>query len=63
MPTSSVPVAAANNPFPAGTPIDPNGRDCANFVQNAFGLPVGGNLGQRHGVQALLFPILGRVRK
>ncbi|HEY2820432.1 MAG TPA: TonB-dependent receptor [Candidatus Acidoferrum sp.] len=38
-----VPVAAGNNPFPAGTPI--TDADCGNFVQNAFGIPVGATLG------------------
>ena len=40
------PVSAANNPFPAGVPIDPGGADCANFTTNPItGLPTGATLG------------------
>jgi len=52
------PVAAANNPFPAGTPIDPNGGDCANFVQNSFGLPVSATLGNGAAVPTAAVPNL-----
>ncbi len=45
-----LPVSAANNPFPAGTPINPDGSDCANFTQNAFGIPVGATLGNGNAV-------------
>jgi hypothetical protein len=38
-----VPVSAANNPYPAGTPIV--AADCGNFVTNANGLPIGATLG------------------
>jgi len=33
------PVPAGSNPYPAGTPIDPAGADCANIVNPVTGLP------------------------
>jgi hypothetical protein len=40
------PVAAGDNPFPAGTPIASDGSDCANFTTNPItGLPTGATLG------------------
>ena len=53
-----VPVSAANNPFPAGTPIDPGGADCNNFVQNAFGIPVSATLGNGTAVPSAAVPNL-----
>jgi Carboxypeptidase regulatory-like domain/TonB-dependent Receptor Plug Domain len=53
-----VPVSAANNPFPAGTPIDPGGADCNNFVQNAFGIPVSATLGNGTAVPTAAVPNL-----
>jgi hypothetical protein len=52
------PVAAANNPFAAGTPIDPGGADCANFTQNAFGIPVAATLGNGAAVPTAAVPNL-----
>ena len=53
-----VPVSAADNPFPAGTPIDPGGADCNNFVQNAFGIPVAATLGNGNAVPTGAVPNL-----
>jgi len=52
-----LPVAAANNPFPAGTPINPD-TDCGNFVQNAFGIPVAATLGNGTAVPGAAVPNL-----
>jgi hypothetical protein len=51
-----VPVASANNPFPAGTPI--TDADCGNFVQNAFGIPVAATLGNGNAVPGAAVPNL-----
>jgi carboxypeptidase family protein/TonB-dependent receptor-like protein len=53
-----VPVSAADNPYAAGTPINPNGSDCSNFVQNAFGIPVSATLGNGTAVPAAAVPNL-----
>jgi hypothetical protein len=52
-----VPVSAANNPFPAGTPINGD-TDCGNFVQNAFGIPVAATLGNGTAVPGAAVPNL-----
>ncbi len=53
-----MPVSAANNPFPAGTPIDPGGADCANFAVNTFGLPASATLGNGTPVPTAAVPNL-----
>jgi hypothetical protein len=51
-----VPVSAANNPYPAGTPII--GDDCNNFTQNAAGIPVSATLANGAAVPAAAVPNL-----
>ncbi|MGB2624018.1 MAG: carboxypeptidase regulatory-like domain-containing protein [Candidatus Acidiferrum sp.] len=53
-----LPVPAASNPFPAGTPIDPGGADCANIVTNASGIPVSATLGNGTVVPGVAVPNL-----
>ena len=46
--TSCSRLRAADNPFPAEHANRlPIGADCANFTQNAFGIPIAATLGQR----------------